>query len=76
MQVQIVTEPLYNEVTGKFEKDKNYYEFRTPEELVEIIGELINNKKKILDMMNKNYEYYNNYLRPDVLILNTIREFL
>lgn len=72
----IVTEPLYNEVTGKFEKDKNYYEFRTPEELVEIIGELINNKKKILDMMNKNYEYYNNYLRPDVLILNTIREFL
>lgn len=72
----ILTEPLYNEVTGKFEKNKNYYEFRTTEELVEKVGELINNKQKILNMMNENYEYYQAYLKPDMLILNTIKELL
>ncbi len=72
----IVTEPLYNEVTGNFKKEQNYYEFHTVEELVEIVGDLIANKEKISNVMKANYEYYNQYLRPDMIILNTIEEYL
>ncbi|WP_283672581.1 hypothetical protein [Clostridium perfringens] len=70
----IVSEKLNYELPGDFEKGKNYLEFNNVEECVKNIEELINNEKKRLDIMNNNYLYYNNYVKPDVLVLNTLKE--
>lgn len=72
----IVTEKLHYDVSGNFEKEKNYLEFNTSDQLIENIYKLIDNKEKMIDMMNANRKYYISYLRPDSLILNTIKDII
>ena len=68
----IVTEPLQFQVTGDFEKEKNYLEFNTAEELTASVTRLFENKNLRFSMMMSNYRYYQSFLRPDALILNTL----
>lgn len=68
----IVSEPLHYDVPGKFDENKNYYSFETVPQLLQKIDLLLNNKHLIVQMMLANYEYYQNYLQPDKLVLNTL----
>lgn len=69
----IITEKLNYILPGKFEVGQNYLEFSTAGDLMRQIDHLSNNRSVMNDMMWENYRYYNNYLRPDNLILNTLR---
>ncbi|WP_200389806.1 hypothetical protein [Thiocapsa imhoffii] len=68
----IVSERLQYDVPGNFEAGKNYLEFTHPDQCVESVASLIDNTNLRILMMNKNREYYLNYLRPDRIILNTL----
>ncbi|ENO0816296.1 hypothetical protein PAK39_15700 [Proteus mirabilis] len=65
----IISEPLNYVVPGNFD---NYLPFNNIEELYLAIEKLVNDKELRYDMMKRNNIYYNNYLKPDRLILNTI----
>lgn len=68
----IVTEPLHFGLPGNFTKDQNYYEFESAAQLIERIQFLLSNPDKLLDMQTSNYHYYNNFVKPENLILNTL----
>ena len=68
----IVTEPLYYELPGEISKGKNYEEFGTIDELINILRNLINNNDKRKYIMNNNLMYYTQYVRPDILVKNTL----
>lgn len=69
----IISEPLKYEVTGDFRKGKNYLEFENDAELVNSIERLMTDDELRNSMMQRNFEYYQNYLKPDKLILNTLQ---
>ena len=68
----IITEPLEYEVPGEFAEEKNYSVFNNEEELLNKIELFLREKRKVLEMMNNNFYYYNNFLKPEVLVLNTL----
>jgi hypothetical protein len=68
----IVTEPLKYRIPGIFKQGENYLEFENTSELVNNIRELLNDNEKTMSMMKNNFHYYNNYVQPDKLILNTL----
>jgi len=68
----IVSEPLRYQVPGKFIAGENYLTFYDSDQLIENIYSLIEDRDLLSKMMINNYHYYNNYLRPDSLILNTL----
>lgn len=70
----IVSEKLHFEVPGDFCGDKNYLEFATVDECVEKTLTLFKNAELRRQMITNNYDYYQNYLRPDKLILNTLQK--
>jgi hypothetical protein len=68
----IVSEPLRFELPGNFSKDTNYYEFETADQLVTEISRLRNDPAAMSQMMNANFQYYNNYVKPENLVLNSL----
>jgi hypothetical protein len=72
----IVSEPLLYEVPGGFKKDQNYLEFRDERELPARINALLDSRVAVMKMMQENYRYYNNYLKPENLVLNTLLQVL
>jgi len=68
----IVSEPLVYKVSGPFVEGRNYCEFNSIDELLEKLYSLMKDREMLFEMMRSNYEYYNNYLRPDMLVLNTL----
>lgn len=68
----IVTEPLNFSLPGSFNRGSNYFEFETPEELLTQVDFLLSNPDQILETMKNNYYYYNNFVKPENLILNTL----
>lgn len=72
----IVTEPLQCELPGNFDKNENFVEFINPTECVESVYRLIKNHKLRFKMMRANYYYYNNFVRPDNMILNSLYKVL
>lgn len=68
----IISEPLQYKVPGEFGSGKNYYEFSGKNELIRQIYYLLNNKEKLQEMMYENFLYYNNFVRSDRLVLNTL----
>lgn len=68
----IITEPLFFQVPGDFAKERNYLEFSSPEDLVEVASRLFEDRNLRSAIMMNNYRYYQAYLRPDSLILNTL----
>ncbi len=68
----IVSETLRYEVTGDFKAGHNYLEFTSADQCVEQTVKLMNDKDLMHQMKVRNHVYYNNSLRPDKLILNTL----
>lgn len=72
----IITEPLDYEIPGNFKKNENYLEFENINELIEKIELVRNDKSLARKIISNNINYYNNFLRPDKLILNTLNLIL
>lgn len=68
----IVSEPLLYQVPGEFTEGKNYLSFSDSDQLIQQIYSLLDNREYLRQMMLNNFHYYNNFLRPDSLILNTL----
>ena len=68
----IVSESLCYEIPGDFKEGKNYLTFTDENALVEKTRTLLADKDALSTMMNNNFQYYNNFLRPDKLVLNTL----
>ncbi|MCG8769884.1 hypothetical protein [Tenacibaculum finnmarkense] len=68
----IITEPLSYELPGDFNNNENYSTFKSTNDLMTNISELLGDNNKMENMMYNNYEYYNNYLRSDKLVLNAL----
>ena len=68
----IISEPLEYELPGSFSHNKNYLVFQNENELIYNIDHLLKEKDEVYQMMKNNFRYYNNYLSPDKLVLNTI----
>lgn len=72
----IVSEKLYYEVPGDFNKDKNYLEFDTADQCVTQTYKLLEDKIKRVQMMENNHQYYVDYISPDKLIWRTLTQSL
>ena len=72
----IVSEPLAYKVPGDLAPDRNYLEYCTPDECVSQTFKLAEDRDLMSEMMNANSLYYRTYLRPDVLMLNTLHAAL
>lgn len=70
----IITEPLKYDVPGNFLIQNNYLEFQNVDQLLIEIEKLIKNKELLQNMMINNYNYYNNFVKSDVLILNSLKK--
>jgi hypothetical protein len=68
----IVTEKLNCRLPGRFERDTNYLDFIVPEDCVRAASKLCDEDDLRFEMMLKNYRYYESYVKPDSLILNTL----
>jgi hypothetical protein len=68
----IVTEPLDYLVPGELIRDKNYVEFTTADKCVEAAQMLLSDAQLRHSLMINNFRYYNSYVRPDSLVLNTL----
>jgi hypothetical protein len=70
----IVSEALRSEVPGGFVRDRNYSEFDDPGGCVESTVALVEDRGRRGAMMQANHDYYRAHLRPDVLVLHSLRE--
>ncbi len=68
----IVTEKLNYGVLGGFSEGQNYLSFETPEQCVAQVQRLFEDDALRREIMANNARYYQGYLRPDALILNTL----
>ncbi|HAT4119823.1 hypothetical protein [Clostridium perfringens] len=68
----IVSEKLNYDLPGNFSKNNNYLEFNNVDSLINKIYLLKNDKLIRSKIMKNNYIYYNSYLKPEKLILNTL----
>lgn len=68
----IVNEELHFSVTGDFEEGKNYLSFRTKEECLAAVQLLVEDPDRLYAMKAENARYYQKYLRPDILVKNTL----
>lgn len=68
----IVNETFHYSVTGEFEEGKNCLFFSTAEECIEAVRTLVEDPEKRYAMEAANEAYYQNYLRPDVLVKRTL----
>ncbi|MEA3499543.1 MAG: hypothetical protein U9R41_00760 [Candidatus Marinimicrobia bacterium] len=67
----IVSEEMIYKVVGGFSDGKNYLQFNDKETLLSSSEKLLSDTDMRKKMMLNNYIYYQKYLRPDNLILNT-----
>ena len=70
----IVSEPLHFSVPGPFCEGKNYLTFLSKDELIEKCDDLLSHPEKRQEIEYNNINYFIHYLRPDMLIWNTIRQ--
>jgi hypothetical protein len=73
MSRAIVSEPLVHTVPGDFDPGKNYLEFDTVDGCLEHATRLMENSQQRYEMMLDNHAYYHSFLRPDMLIWNTLQ---
>jgi hypothetical protein len=72
----VISEPLHFELPGEFTEGNNYLEFHNTEELVSKVDTLLSDRNKLQDMMDSNFEYYKEFVKPDNMILNSLRKVL
>ena len=68
----IVSEPLCYQVPGEFREGIHYLPFTTTEECLAAVQTLLAEPYKLFAMKKANEIYYSRYLRPDVLVKNTL----
>ena len=68
----IVNERLHFTVTGDFAEGVNYLSFETVEECLAAVQRLVEDPQLRFAMKQANAAYYELYLRPDVLVRNTL----
>ena len=68
----IVNERLHYTPTGDFAEGVHYLSFETVEECLNAVQKLVEDADLRLKMKQANAGYYRNYLRPDVLVRNTL----
>ncbi len=59
---------------GNFNRNQNYLIYKTEQECINMIKDLKHSAEKMHAIMENNYAYYNAFLRPDKLILNTLEK--
>ena len=70
----IVTEPPRCRLPGGFRRGLHYITFATPEECAAQLASLLGNVPAIHRMEAANFAYYNDYVRPDAMVLRSLRE--
>ena len=70
----IVNERLHYEVTGNFEEGRHYLSFETVEECLGAVQKLVEDPDLRQSMRQANADYYRIYLRPDVLVKNSLEQ--
>lgn len=68
----IVNERLHYTPTGDFAKGKNYLAFTTAAECVDAVRYLLDSPEALYAMKCANEAYYRSYLKPEVLVKNTL----
>lgn len=68
----IVHDPMCYEVPGDFAEGKNYLEFRSAQQCIDQVAQLVESPQKRRAMQEANRAYYQQYLRPDRLVKNTL----
>lgn len=68
----IVNENFHYTVTGDFAEGKHYLAFATAEECIGAVRTLVESTDKRYEMQAANAEYYQNYLKPEVLVKRTL----
>ena len=68
----IVNERLHYVPTGDFAAGKNYLPFDSARECVAAVEQLAGDPEARLRMQQANRDYYQRYLRPDMLVKNTL----
>lgn len=68
----IVCEPLQHIVVGEFINGRNYLEFNSVDECVNNCRRLMDDRALNFELSSNCFDYYNNYLRPDILVLNSL----
>lgn len=68
----IVSEKLHYSIPGQFIDGINYLSFEQPNECIAQVDKLYNNHDLLYRMKVENAIYYQNYLKPEVLIANTL----
>jgi len=69
----VVSEKLFYEVPGDFAEGKNYLSFDGVEDCLSKIDYLVARPQKVYEMKLANKTYYENYLKPSVLIENVLK---
>lgn len=68
----IVNERMHFSVTGDFQEGRNYLSFGTTEECLAAVRALAADPERLYAMKVANERYYQEYLRPDVLVKNSL----
>lgn len=69
----LITDPFVYEPLGKLKEGENYLRYTSPEEILTCANALMNDIDTVHRMENNNFRYYNEFVRPDVRILNTLK---
>ncbi len=70
----VVSESLFSQVPGNFLPSRNYLLFSSSDEAIEQVIKLLENPQLRYEMMVENYAYYHLFLRPNMLIWNTLKK--
>lgn len=68
----IVNERFHYSVPGDFAEGKNYLAFSTAQECIDAVQMLVDDPELLYEMKWRNQEYYRNYLKPEVLVKNSL----
>lgn len=68
----VVNEELFYEVPGVFSNGINYLSFSNEQQCCNNVERLLSDPDFLFNMKVENNKYYNNWLRPDVLVQNTL----
>ena len=69
----IVNEYFHYSVPGDFAEGKNYLTFATAVECIDAVQRLVDDPEVLYEMKRSNEEYYRNYLKPEVLVQNSLK---
>ena len=72
----IISTPVNALVPGDFAAGKNYLSYTTADECVAMAEKLMTDKTASHEMMENNFRYYQQYLRPDKLVWNSILKIM